>query len=69
MKKKIRFIDMFDFVVCINEVFDTKIEPKSWITNEDGVRIGHLIIDDADYTSTLSQVIINLMVKNIIFLI
>jgi len=49
MKQKIKFKDMFDFVVNINEVFDTKIKPESWVTNKDGVRVGHLIIDDADY--------------------
>ena len=48
MKQKIRFIDMFDFVVHINEVYDTKIEPENW-KNVGDLRKGHLIINDEDY--------------------
>lgn len=46
-----KFHDLFkeQFIVNINEVFDTKIPPNSWTTEVDGTKVGHLKINEADY--------------------
>ena len=46
---KTKFIDLFDFVVNINEVQDTKIPPKSLTTEAGGARAGHIVIKAEDY--------------------
>jgi len=43
-----KFNDPFEFVVSVNEIYDTKIEPKNW-TIENNIKVGHLVINDEDY--------------------
>lgn len=43
-----KFNNLFEFVVILNEMFDTKIAPNKWSYNGSN-RIGHLIIDKEDY--------------------
>ena len=46
---KLQDILNLDWVININEVFDTNIEPDNWVTGNDGVLIGNLTIDNEHF--------------------
>lgn len=59
--------DVFDFIISINEMFNTKINIDSWKDNGNK-RVGHIKINDADYYINLEPHDYNFNDKKINFI-
>lgn len=51
--------DLFDFVISLNEVLDTKIDPKSWDHGLNNSLIGNILIDDKTFLIKLEPLTYN----------
>lgn len=49
IEKFMKLHDLFDFVISLNEVLDTKIEPKSWENGPNDSLIGKILVDDKTF--------------------